>query len=305
MNIVGFVKSLMPSLNKSEVEADIEVSLDTLDVIQGTWKGIEDIMKVNNFTSPKAKAVIKEFYKEFKKNKVKTKLSAMNNIGTDHVLLFGNVKLNGDYVYNRVAEVMNDTIVSSSISAYKANLLRAGAHLYFITRYALDLANYLFTAEVEAGGTEVDDDFLLNKKQQEFVEKNMWIYARLLSVYGDEHAVFKTHIEEIGDIVVNRDTANTVIDTYKASQVELAVAVPDNFIGSPFYGIRMVFAQWEADRYKNIKDKKRLLELRCLHLKALKEQGTSDVAIEKEINYLQKTITSMDYKLAKIERSVA
>lgn len=305
MNIVSFVKGLMPSLSKTEMESDVEISLQSTSVIIETWKGLEEISKVGKFSSSEAKKLVDEFYKEVRKTKPKVKLSATKNIGADMVTFFGNVKINGDYIYNEMSETLNDVIVSSALSAYKANILRSGGHLYFITRYALDFANYLFTVEMENSGADVNEDYLLNKKQKEFVEKNMWIYARIVSIYGDEHKDFVNKFEKLGDVIINKETAETVLNGYDSDKVDISSVIPDGFVGSPIYSVRQVFAQWEADRYKTIKDKKRLLELRYLHLKTMMEQGTSDVAIEKEINFLQKQITSMDYKLSKIERSVA
>lgn len=65
-----------------------------------------------------------------------------------------------------------------------------------------------------------------------------------------------------------------------------------------------MFATWEAQRYQSLKDKKKLLELRYLHLKMLQESGNSDANMEKDIMYLQKRCTDIQYKLTKIEESV-
>jgi hypothetical protein len=132
----------------------------------------------------------------------------------------------------------------------------------------------------------------------------VWIFAKLLSVYGLPSDEFKEIVEKVPDIVVLKDEAEKAISLHNIAEAEPLVVLPDNFIGSPIYALRLAYATWQAERYKELKDKKKLLELRYLHYKYLKEQGEGDAMVEKEIMYLQKRINEIDYKLAKMEESV-
>lgn len=304
LNISGFIKKLLPSFDKSDLESDLEISLESIATIQDTFSNIEQVNKVAKFQSKAVKELIKEFYKELGNVKNKVKLAPGDNIALDSVNLFKNVKVNGDYLLKEISDAVNDVVVSGALTAYKANLLRAVAHYYFMTRFALDLANFMFIAEAEESGMELGKDYKLNNKQKEFIVKNLWVYARMLAVYGQDHDDFKAKLESIDEITLPKDQVDEVVDIYNSDKVDVFNNLPNGFIGSPIYSIRLVFAQWEADRYKNLKDKKKLLELRFLHLKLMKEQSQSDINVEKEIEYLQKRITDIDYKLAKIEESV-
>lgn len=304
LNISGFIKKLLPSFDKSDLESDLEISLESISTIQETYSQIEQIAKVAKFQSKAVKELVKEFYKEFDTVKHKIRLAPQDNLPLDTVNLFKNVKINGDYLLKEISDAVNDVVVSGALTAYKANLLRAVAHYYFLTRFALDLANYFYIAEAEESGMDLGKDYKLNNKQKEFIVKNLWIYARMLAVYGQDHDTFKAKLESIDEITLPKDQVDEVVDIYNSDKVDVFNNLPNGFIGSPIYSIRLVFAQWEADRYKNLKDKKKLLELRFLHLKLMKEQSQSDINVEKEIEYLQKRITDIDYKLAKIEESV-
>lgn len=304
LNITGFIKKLLPSFDKSDLESDLEISLESIATIQETYTNIEHINKVAKFQSKQVKDLIKEFYKEFGNVKTKFRTAPNDNIALDTVNLFKNVKVNGDYLLKEISDAVNDVVVSGALTAYKANMLRAVAHYYFMTRFALDLANFFYIAEAEESGMDLGKDYKLNNKQKEFIVKNMWVYARMLAVYGQEHDTFKARLDGIDEITLPKDQVDEVVDIYNADKVDMFDNLPSGFIGSPIYSIRLVFAQWEADRYKNLKDKKKLLELRFLHLKLMKEQSQSDINVEKEIEYLQKRITDIDYKLAKIEESV-
>ena len=304
LNMSSFIKSLLPSFDKSEVESDLELSLESIPQIVEAYTSLEQILKVFRFSNKSNKAILKEIYKELKAAKHKVKLSHTEDIAVDTITLFGNIKTNGEYILKELGDSVNDVIVSGALTAYKAVLLRSVSDYYFLTRYAGDLINYIYVLEAEDTGLDLSAAYGLNKKQREFIVKNAWIYARLLAVYGDDTAAFKERIANVGDITLPKEEVDKALDSYDSSKVDIINNIPSGFMGSPFYSIRLIFAQWEADRYKSLKDKRRLLELRFLHLTLLREQNQTDVKLEKDIAYLQQQLTTMDYKLAKIEESV-
>jgi hypothetical protein len=303
LNIGTFIKSLLPSFSKSDLETDMEISLEAISVIQDTYSGLEQTLKVIKFEEKTNKQLEKEFYKEFNTIKHKVKLT-QRNIATDTLTLFKNVKTNGDFLLKEISDAINDVIVSQALTAVKANLMRSVGHYFFMTRYAIDFVNYLYTLEAEQTNTEFTSEYKLNKKQKEFIINNMWIYARLLAIYGDEPEQFKDKLSHIEEITIPKEQIDEVIDSYNVDKVDLFNNLPQGFIGSPIYAVRVIFATWEANRYKAMKDKRRLLELRKLHLELLRQNGQSDIGIEKEITYLQSRMTSLDKELYDIEQSV-
>lgn len=304
LNIAGFVKKLLPSLSKSDIETDMEISLEAISTINDVYTSLEEVYRVAPPTSDEATKVIKEFYKEIGQVKHKVKLSPSKNIATDILILFKNIKINGEYLFKEINDSVNDVVVSQALTAYKANLLRAVGHYYFMTKFALDLANFLYVVEAENGNIDLSKEYKLNKKQKEFVTKNVWIFARMVALYGENHDVFKNRLGDIIEVMLPKEEVDNVVDIYNAEKIDIFNNLPSEFIGSPIYSIRLIFAQWEADRYRELKDKKKLLELRYLHMKLMKEQGQSDVNMEKEIEHLQSRITTIDYQLSKIEDSV-
>lgn len=303
-NLVSFIKGLLPSFDKSDLESDLELSLEAISGVIESYNSLEEIFKVAKVQDKRNKDIIKEFYKEFDNVKHKVKLSPGKNLGTDVVTLFKNVKINGDFLYKEISDAVNDVIVSQAITAAKANLLRAVAHYNFMTRFGMDLVNFFYVNESENSGMEFSKEYKLNKKQSEFIVKNLWIFARLLAVYGDDHNAFKDKINKIENITLPKDSVDEVIDSYNSDKLDVFDNLPSNFIGSPIYSVRLIYAQWEADRYKNIKDKKKLLELRYLHLKLVAQQNQTDVNLEKQIEALQKRIVDYDYTLSKIEEDI-
>jgi hypothetical protein len=66
----------------------------------------------------------------------------------------------------------------------------------------------------------------------------------------------------------------------------------------------MAIANYQIERYNSNKEKKKVLELRLLHLRLLND-GKNDPKIEKEINYIQRRVDSLDRKIKDSEAEAA
>jgi hypothetical protein len=305
VNIVQFIKKLLPTYRKSEFVEDIRTSKEYLvEVSVPAYISLEEAYKASNFISDEVKNLINTFYKNLKIDSKNVKL-VKNNIATDIKILLNNAILNADYCEKELDEVLGETIVSHALTLYKAFLLRSVGHFSFIAKFSTDLINYIYIKEIiNDKDANYDASFNIPKKKEEDIKKNMWIFAKLLAVYGLPKEEFKELVVKVPDMVILKDEAEKAISLHNIAEAEPLVALPDNFVGSPIYTIRLAYATWQAERYRELKDKKKLLELRYLHYKYLKEKGEGDAMVEKEIMYLQKRINELDYKLAKMEESV-
>lgn len=303
-NIASFVRKLLPSVGKSDLQSDLESSMQSIDSINDIYSQMAQIGKAAKLQAKSNQDLVKEFYKEVKSSGTKTRLSSTHSFPQDVVTLMQAAKLNADYLLKQLADLQGEVIVSHALSVWKANVIRSVAHYQFLTRYAMDLANHLYVQESLHAGAELAKDAIPNKVQVTAVTSKMWLFARMLGVYGDEKAKFIERMESLVDAVIPKDEAEEVEATHGVAGIDLFDNLPAGFIGSPIYSVRLIFAEREASRYKEMKDKKKLLELRYLHLRVLTEQGKGDSQTDKQLQQLQKRVTDMDYELSKIEESV-
>lgn len=304
LNLLNFVKKILPSYEKNELLLNLEISLKQFKNIREVYSNLQEVLRVTKFNSKRNKDILDKFYKELKEDKISVKLSPSKNLGEDILNIFKNIENNGKLLYRKIDDDLNDIIISEAISNLKAIYLRSIAHYEFMTTYALKFANYLYITEIVDMNLEVENNYKLNKKQIEYIEKNIWIFARLIASYSVSTDKLEKEFAELEDIVIIKDKTEEIEELHKSNKIDFINDLPANFIGSPIYSIRLAIATWQAERYKAMKDEKKLLELRHLHYKMLKENGNSDPAIEKEIGYLQKKITDLDYKISKMEESI-
>lgn len=306
LNIANFVKKLIPSFEKNDVETEMENALEAISAIVNAYTNLNQLFVNKQIKAKANKDIVKAIYKEWVKFKPKgVRLSNNENLAQDTLNLFKNIKVNGDFILDEIDTKLSTMVASTGLNAYKANLIRAVSHYSFLTQFALDLCNYMLTNEAnEAYKEGFDKGYNLNKKQIENVEKNIWIYARVVAAYADEPKAFEEKIKSIEDIYLPKDNIDDVVNAYNADKIDFINNIPNNFIGSPIFTIRLFFAERAAKRYHRLKEERKLLELRYLHLKVLLEKGETDVNLEKEIKMLQDKITSIDYELSKIEQSI-
>jgi hypothetical protein len=305
-NIFEFVKRMLPSFKKDDVETDLDVSIQFFEnTVVPSYKSMERVYKIHKFNSPETKKIIGDFYKYIKPDMGKLKLKGLGKFEVDIIHLVTSALVpNGRYIQKEIDKIISNTVLSSGLSARKAFLLRAVTHYHFMSKYATDLCNYILIKEAENTDLDLRDSFKLNKKQVQMIEQNIEIFARLLGFYARDPSEFDRSINKIPDVIIPDKNIEAQIDEYTQVGAEPIPSLPKGFVGSPIYSIRLIFAQWEADRYNELKDKRKLIELRCLHLESLKERGDSDPNLERDIAYLQDRLTDIDYKMAKIEESV-
>lgn len=302
MNIFGFVAKMLPSISRSDAEVDMEISMEAAAAVIDTYTQLAQTLDATKFHSKLAVKLDHDFFKELNSAKPATRLNG-KTLAHVSLELFKNIQANGSVITKELEDIKSEIIVTQAITASKATILRAVAHYYFMTKYAMDFANYLIMLEAEHGGIELPRDAKPNKMQVKYIEDNLWIYARLVAVYGSDTDKFLSRLKEIESYQITKDSVEDS-SALSSNKIDLFNNLPDGFIGSPIYTIGLIFAQWEADRHKDLKDKKRLLELRLLHLRVVQEQGKGDANTEKEIAHLQKRCTDLDYKITKIEESV-
>lgn len=303
-NILNFVKKLLPSLNKTEIESDMETSMEVLYDLMPSVEMLGEMIDEAGIASPQNKKLVAEFYKQYKPSKGNPDIAGLS-LSDGLAMLLERVSTNGKFILDEIGDNINDVVVSKGLTSYKAYLVRATSHYYFMGKYLGDLINYVYTHEASARGYSVSKSFALNKKQEEAVVDNLWLFVRLIAIYGMDNKVYVNGVKAIEDVYLPDEKLEKELSVSDYAKMDNISTLPNGFIGSPIYSIRLAFATWEAERYKYLKDKKKLLELRALHLKMLKETGSGDLSVEKEIEYLQKRITDTDYKLAKMEEDIA
>ena len=298
MEILNFIKALLPRLDRNDILEDIRITKAELD--NGVIPNYGEASRYFNDNKIKS-AVIKDMSTSY--YKVATTKRKENTFVQNINVSFGNIKDNLTFIETELENVLEKDIIADGLTAKKTVLVRAAEHISFITRYSMDLLNYIYNNESIAYGTEIASGFAISEKISRDLEKNFNTYVRLLNIYAVANKDFVGKYKNIPEVVINATNFGVVTSTFKERDIDPYNGLVQHFEANPIYHFRLMIAGWQDARYTAFKDKKRMLELNLMNLR-MQQDKTPDPKVEKEIIYLQDRIETIAFKMHKMEDSV-
>lgn len=298
MSLATFVASLLPRLNRNDILEDLNITKNEFtNIVLPTYKEASEYFSENKLASKEVEELVKLFNRHYNsqvRNPEKLFVSelyrALLNV-SDNVLV----------LEKQLTSVLESQTITSAITAKKANLIKATEHMYVISRFATEFLIIIYKYETARVNNEKAEfsPFTLNK-----IMPNIHIFAKLLELYSKDSRDFERQLTNVPEVVISEDSYEMLKSLFDKENLDPTdSAVVQGFVGNPIYHLGMVVAEWQAERYKSNKEKKRLLEIKLLNLKMAKE-NKRDPKLDKEIAYLEGRIEALDYKLTKMERDV-
>lgn len=301
MKIMDFVNTILPHFQKQELLENFRITLAELDgTVLPSYSQAETYFKTSKFKSDENNSLTLAFYKHFdtQGGGKRSNLIAEINGRLPYI------KANARYIADIAEELMERDIIAEGLTAKKACIVRASESLAFISRFSTDLLNLIYVNEGTAVGANIEENERLPPIMVRRVNNNVAKFAALVSDFGIPNAKFAKIVQTIPDVVINNRTANSIRGIYKDTDIDpFDSSYVKGFNGSPIFSIRMLVAEWQANRYKSNKDKKKVLELRLLNLKLSAEKG-GDPKVQQEIDCIQGRIDKIDRYLLEVEEDL-
>ena len=290
--ICDFVKGLLPGLKKETVLEDLRISIDIIDkTVVPALDKITTVMK-DKFKSKHSQELENAFKKSYKgsiANGTNMLITLRNSMG--------NIRQNAEYVEKRLSEILESTIVPDGLTSRKAAMIRASKQVSFITDMTLDVLNVVLILETVEQNSTLLEDMEVSKGTALRVQHNIARYAYAVSDFNRKPADFEKLYEKMKDVFVGGANAANVSISVKETEIDpFDSRMVQGVAYNPLYHARIAVAQWQASRYHASKEKKKVLELRVLQLKA-ENDNKQDPRILKEINYTQSRIDKFDREI--------
>ena len=301
MNIINFIRGLLPRFDKSRVMEELRVTISELEqTVIPSYSAAADYFKQNKLKSKNNLDRSALFYRNCDVSGGKQ----ATFIG-DIARRLEFIKANAEYVLESLEKTLEHDVLSSALNAQKALLIRAASDISFVSRYSLDLLTVIYSTEATERNQDVVGSVGVLLNQVTRVDQRLIQFARILSDYGIPLAKFEKLIGSVPEVIINDSTIDSLKGLYQGKQIDpMSNVGVSNFQGSPILWIKMNIAEWQAHRYKVNKEKKKGLELRLLHLKEL-QKGQNNPRLEKEIEYIQERVEKMSYEMNEMEAELA
>lgn len=296
MKLTTFLQSLLPMLKKDSVLEDLRITKSELDkTVVPTYEAAGDHFKVNKIASKDTLVLVDTFYRIYDLSKSNKQSSVVAEIFSKLPSLSANV----DTIAASCEDILGQDILNDNLSAKRAVLVRAAEHVSVLVKLLVDFLTVVYYNEAMVYSKANADTIGVSAKTLQRVKDRMPDMARLLGMYSQDAKVFKERYSTVPDVIINVKTSAALQAVYREDKLDpMPSALSSNFEGNPIYHIRLVIAEWQANRYKANKDKKKMLELRLLYLQSLAEESP-DPQLEREIEYIQNRIDKLEYEMHK------
>lgn len=289
MNLFEFIKTLLPRVETTVVAEDLRITLKELTL--STLPAYEAAKVHFRAAKPKSdeyESLSSVFYRNYGKPK-----SSNSRLFTDEIAeRLPTLIKNATFLEKTVDELFERDIIKQGLTAKKSVVLKYASDVSFVSRFAIDLLDYLYYYETESKEP-------ISKISEKKINKYLAGFARAFQRLSVPDKEFREQFTRVADVWLNESNFDLVAAS--DSTHFLGVKEPlSGFVYNPIFHIRMGIAEWQTARYKAYQDKKRLLELRLLQLQSQKE-GEDNPQIEREIEYLQERIDRLEYKMMKLQ----
>lgn len=298
MKILSYIKSLLPRFGKDRMVEDARIALAELQsVTLPSYREAEKFFDAHRFESEEAKNVEAVFARSVKMGRGENLVSAIRK-GLEKTIEFHKV------IEEAIDDKFQEDVVIGGVTVLKLNVLRSLEMITFSVRYAAKLLNYLYIVETAAIGG--DDRYIRNSlspAEIEWVQKALLDFTVCFGAITKSRKEVATILESLPDVVIGEDSLAAVATLGEARVDPFNIRLMSGFSSSPIYRIRMIVAEYQANKYKQGQELKTVLELRLLNLQSLVDQ-TPNASIERQIDYTQSRIDKLGSQLRKVEESV-
>ena len=296
MKILNFIAGLLPSFSKSRVIEDIRITRNEIkETTEPAYESAASLFTGWQFKSEQMKEMIEVFNRMVKRH------------GSDNMIVtiskgFKEIIENLNTVEKFIDKAYGEEISSNGITYYKAQILQLAETIGFVSKYARKFLVYVYVCETNALNTEQTGfDSALTPAEIKWIEEGFISFCTAFGITSNTSQTVKHVLEDIPDVIVTQDNVDTLaatIGSIKIDPLEMNL-IPISL--NPIYRIGMIVAEWQASRYKASKEEMKLLELRKLNLEKL-SAGKPDAHLQKEIEYMETRIQSLNFKIAKMEK---
>lgn len=298
MELMTFIKSLLPFMKKDQVIEDLAVTLREMEthVIPSYDNAIKTYEKLR-LKSKEGISLNKVFYTGFK-----GRTGAALNLIVSIQKSLPNVLANIRSLEELASKELDTDIVAEGISAKKANLIQLSTYASFISSFSMDVIEYITFFETQAISKDPSEDSI-PKYRLQYIQDNILNYGRLLLLFSGSGRDFLSDFEKIPDITITSNNYSAASGIYNDRRLNpYGASLTQRFESSPIYHIRLVITEWQTARYKANEEKKQYLQLKLLELET-ELQNNPNLGLQKEIIYTRNRIDRIEADLKEMRES--
>lgn len=299
MKVLQFIKSLIPSFDRSQMLEDLDNVKKRLNELMPALENVAKVAGDRQFKNDLSKGINQEFLKI-----VKTNPRYRGNFYNGSYTILKNVQANIPTIEALIESYFKDEVIKEAMTLVRSNILQ---YLESIT-FAVDITSKLLLTTMvleEETATGINpEDSTVTAGEMKYITERLNDYYSVMQVLAKDKAEIEAKFKAMPDLTIDSKTMNSV-----EAMVEPAKLDPFGFgfIGAkmnPIFHIRIAIAEYQTAKYHLAKETKQALELRLLRLQQL-DGDKDDVLLQTKIRNLEARISDLTYKIKEMEDNYA
>jgi len=300
MDIMSFVKSLLTTVNKTQLSDDVETAINLIDTVtMPLLNKATASLKGADVWAPENKVII-----DFQK---RAKFLTPNAPKTTNILEDSEVALRAfrvwlDWARKTVDAIKGEEIPSVGISYSRANLIRVIGLTRFMTRYITQIVVWALREENAArmGNTRVLGLTIL-KPEIEYLNSHLRDFCVGLNIGLGSREGLVREMDRLTDQVVSADNFELVKRAAGPGAVSFTGGDRLSYNLWPTYHIAMLIAEHNAKNVLLAKAELEEAELQLIAYREIQESGNTDIVLQRRIERIQNKITVLKKQIADME----
>lgn len=298
LGIVKYMKSLVPHIERDQILEDLRLTETELEnIVLPAYADAATFFSQDKFKSKENGDINEQVTMGLKSTRMGRQTTFLGEFNVRLNQIFKNIAVLNKHIGSEIGR----DVVTDGVSSRKVALIRIAEKFSYISRYSLDLLNLVYINESSAVGTDVRE-LSMSPAEMGKARASIPNLIRLLAAYGIDPKDFEKNLGKMPDVVLGRDKNQEVEGVYGDNELDpMTPQLTTGFAGNPIYHVRMLVAEWQTKRYKANQEKKKVLELRLLHLQLQRDSGENNPKLVKEISYTQDRVAKIDRYLKEVE----
>ena len=301
MNILNYLKSLLPVIGKDTIVENLRVTRGILSSANGTMATYIPLFRKYKFNDVNVNSLSRVYMTAMRVD------LGMNNVASHFPAAIPNMMANIELIESLVEGTLEDSVATQNITYKKASLIRLCDAVDFATNYGITLMNFIVLREANAALLEKNPEAELQEDlPQPVVEKimkNIVPFATVMAIFSRPVDDIRKTLESIPEVLVEDNNYAALSRAMgKASVDPLNLHDQRSFNGNPFQAI----GRWRAERanaqYRLAQETIQQLKNRKIQLEQALA-GKQDAAIERQIRATQSRIDELAHLIEKYENA--
>lgn len=296
MNIVAFLKNILPSFGKKDVREKIRVIISKItEIVQPAAD-----LTFETIDERKAKS---QFYRVFTRELSAESPSQVRNAASPYKMVLSIALANGQkllgLIEDYVSKHLTETIHIEGTSYQSGSVLRLIELLDFFADYTARNLNYLVASESEIEAFDKPDMNPSTPAELKWLLANRDSYFKVMFLLSQDPKMIMAKLDKLPEIALGDVDGDTMPALAGAQGDPLALGIIP-VVSDIFHSIGIRVVNYELDRYDRALKDKRVIEMR---LEALRNRrnGNPDAAIETVIDNYDRELIVLRQRITDYE----